>query len=92
MIDASKSPLPTWKRYGLLLLIGVLVVVAGAMVWTKELHHSLPLISKSKPAASAPASTAQSTPPSATASKAAKPVATTVPGGIPVSGRNPFGA
>jgi hypothetical protein len=89
MIDASKSPMPTWKRYGLLLLIAALVVVAGAMIWTKELHHSLPLISKSKPAASAPATSTKSTPPSTTA-PASKPVATTIPGGIPVSSRNPF--
>ena len=89
MIDATKSPLPTWKRYGLLLLIVALVVVAGAMIWTKELHHSLPGISKSKPAASAPAPATKSTPATAAASKS-KPVATTIPGGIPVSARNPF--
>ena len=86
MIDATKSPMPTWKRYGLLVLIAALVVVAGAMIWTKELHHSLPVLSKSKPAASAPASSTPSTPPTA----ASKPVATTIPGGIPVSARNPF--
>jgi hypothetical protein len=87
MIDATKSPLPTWKRYGLLVLIAALVLVAGAMIWTKELHHSLPVLSKSKPAASA----THTTPPSASAAKASKPVATTIPGGIPVSSRNPFG-
>jgi hypothetical protein len=88
MLDATASPMPTWKRYGLLVLIVALVLVAGAAIWTKELHHSLPLISKSKPAASAPAPTAQSTQPAT--SSASKSVATTIPGGIPVSGRNPF--
>jgi len=90
MIDATKSPMPTWKRYGLLVLIAALVVVAGAMIWTKELHHSLPILSKSKPAASAPAPSTPSTPPTTTVSAASKPVATTIPGGIPVSARNPF--
>ncbi len=89
MIDATKSPLPTWKRYGLFLLVGVLVVVAAGVIWTKELHHSIPGISKSKPAASAPASEQS---PSPTGTTPAKPVATTVPGGIPVSARNPFGS
>jgi hypothetical protein len=89
MIDATKSPSPVWKRYGLILVIAVLVIVAAGAIWTKELHHSIPGISKSKPAASAPATAAQSTPPT-TAAKAAKPVATTIPGGIPVSARNPF--
>ncbi len=50
MIDATKSPLPTWKRYGLFALVAALVVAAGAMIWTKELHHSMPGLSKSKPA------------------------------------------
>lgn len=86
MIDATKSPLPTWKRYALFVLIAALVVAAGAMIWTKELHHSLPGLSKSTPTTSA----TQSTPPSTTASKASKSVATTIPGGIPVSSRNPF--
>jgi hypothetical protein len=86
MIDATKSPLPTWKRYGLMILIAALVLVAGATIWTKELHHSLPVLSKSKPAASAPASATASTPPTASSN----PVATTIPGGIPVSGRDPF--
>jgi hypothetical protein len=84
MIDATKSPLPTWKRYGLIVLVAALVVVAGAMIWTKELHHSLPGISKSKPAAT------QAAPPATTSTKTAQTVPTTIPGGIPVSSRNPF--
>jgi hypothetical protein len=87
MIDATKSPLPTWKRYGLFVLVAVLVVVAAGVIWTKELHHSIPGISKSKPAASAPAPNASSTGPEVTPSK---PVSTSVPGGIPVSSRDPF--
>jgi hypothetical protein len=89
MIDATKSPAPTWKRYGIFLIVAVLLVVAAGVIWTKELHHSIPGISKSKPSASAPASSVHSTPPVTAASK---PVATTIPGGIPVSGRNPFGS
>jgi hypothetical protein len=89
MIDATKSPLPAWKRYGLIILVAALVVVAAGMIWTKELHHSIPGISKSKPAASAPASATPSSAPAASASKP-KPVATTIPGGVPVSARNPF--
>jgi hypothetical protein len=85
MIDASKSPLPTWKRYGLFVLLAVLIVVAGYVIWTKELHKS----SSSSPATSPPAAT---TPAPATAKAATTPsVATTVPGGLPISSRNPFG-
>lgn len=88
MIDATKGPLPAYKRIGLFALVAVLVVVAAGMIWTKELHHSIPGISKSKPAAAAAApARVQSTPPAAAASK---PVSTTIPGGIPVSGRDPF--
>lgn len=87
MIDATKSPLPTWKRYGLFILVAALLVVAAGAIWTKELHHSIPGITKSKPAASAPAQTPSSTPQAVTSSK---PVSTSVPGGIPVSARDPF--
>ncbi len=90
MIDATKSPLPAWKRYGLIVLVAVLVVAGAGMIWTKELHHSLPGLSKSKPAPSAPAPATESTPATAAASKSSKPVATTIPGGIPVSARDPF--
>ena len=88
MIDATRGPMPAWKRYGLFVVVAALVLAAGAMIWTKELHHSLPLLSKSKPAASAPAPT--SVPPSTGTVKPSKSPATTIPGGIPVSGRDPF--
>ena len=90
MIDATKGPVPAWKRYGLIVLVAVLVVAGAGMIWTKELHHSIPGLSKSKPAATAPASASASTAPTTVASKSSKPVATTIPGGIPVSARDPF--
>lgn len=81
MIDASKSPLPAWKRYGIMVLLAVFIAVAGYMIWNKELHHS------SSNSSSPPAPTAPPilTPPPA------KAVPTTIPGGIPVSTRSPFG-
>lgn len=84
MIDASKSPLPTWKRYGIFVMLAILIVVAGYVIWTKELHKS----SSSSPASSPPAAT---TPAPVTAVPATKPVPTTIPGGLPISNRNPFG-
>jgi hypothetical protein len=91
MIDATKSPMPTWKRYGLFVLMAALVLVAGATIWTKELHHSIPGLSKSKPAASAPTSSAPAPAAHSTASATSKPAPAAIPGGIPVSSRNPFG-
>lgn len=81
MIDASKSPLPAWKRYVIASLLTVLIAVAGYVVWTKELHHTS--------TSASPTTSAVVTNP---APKHA-PVApsTTIPGGIAVSARNPFG-
>jgi hypothetical protein len=81
MIDASKSPVPAWKRYATLALMSVLVVVAGYVIYTKEIHKS----SSSPSTAPAPATAHPQTSPSTTPS-----VSTTIPGGIPISNRNPF--
>lgn len=80
MIDSSKSPMPVWRRYGTAILLSVLLVVVGYVVYVKELHHSAP--SLSSPAASSPAKTP--------APAVAPTPPTTVPGGIPVSSRDPF--
>lgn len=84
MIDPTKSPTAPWKRTATVILLAVLVVVAGWVLWTKELHHS--------PASSAPPATpAAAAPAHAAAAPKTAPVATTIPGGLPESNRNPFG-
>lgn len=83
MIDSTKSPTPIWKKYTASVLLAVLIVVAGYMIWTKELHHS-----SSNPSSSAPQITAPVKQPAAKA----KSPSTTIPGGVPVSSRNPFGS
>ncbi len=82
MIDATKAPTPTWKRYATAAILTVLLVIAGYVIWTKELHRSSPGGS-SAPAAS---TVTRSTGPA----HAERAPATTVPGGIGLSGRNPF--
>lgn len=81
MIDASKSPMPAWKRYSMIVLLAVFIAVAGYMIWTKDVHKS-----------SSHTSTPPSQPaPAVVAPAATKPAPTTIPGGIPVSSRSPFG-
>lgn len=81
MIDASKSPMPLWKRWTTMALLAVLIVVAGYVLWTKELHHpATDSSSPSSPTAAAPAP-----------AHAAPTTTTTVPGGIAVSHNSPFG-
>jgi hypothetical protein len=61
-------------------LLGVLIVFAAFVIWTRELHHHS-------------SGSANSSPPPATAPAAPsirQAPATTIPGGIPVSSRNPF--
>lgn len=82
MIDSSASPIPAWRRYGTLLLLTVLVLVAGYVIYTKELHHSSPSTGTGHPAAA--------TAPVQAVPRAAPSVSTTIPGGIPVSSRDPF--
>jgi hypothetical protein len=80
MIDATKSPTPAWRKYLTVLVLGVLLVIAGYFLWTKELHKSTSNGSNSSPTtATVPVK-----------QPAAKSPATTVPGGIPISNRNPF--
>lgn len=82
-IDATKSPTPVWQRRTIAVLLAVLLAAVAYMVWTKDLHHATP--------ASAPApASAPSLTHSVPVSRAASPT-TTVPGGIPVSSRDPFG-
>jgi multidrug resistance efflux pump len=89
MIDATKSPTPTWKRYGTMVLLALLIVAAAYIVWTKELHHSSP--STSAPKSSAPVATAPVATGSRSKGSVTKTPSTTVPGGVAVSRRNPFG-
>lgn len=82
MIDSTKSPVPAWKRYATMALLAVLLLVAGYVIYTKELHHSSAATAPgpapvSKPVTPAPVAKQPST-------------ATTIPGGIPISSRNPF--
>jgi hypothetical protein len=83
MIDASRSPQPAWRRYITFVALGAVLVLAAIFIMTKELHHhSSGSAQVNPPSASAPANPA--------GSSVAKAHATTTPGGIPVSGRNPF--
>jgi hypothetical protein len=52
MIDATKSPIPAWKRYATIGLLATVIAVAGYFVWTKELHPHAPRTSS--PAVSVP--------------------------------------
>jgi hypothetical protein len=80
MIDASLSPRAAWRRYATLILLLVLVAAAAYVIWTKELHHS------------AATNSAPKQPPAVVSTKthSVRPSATTIPGGVPVSGRDPF--
>lgn len=84
MIDSSKSPLPLWRRYATAGFLTVLLVVMGYVVWAKELHHSA---SSNPPAASATVGVGK-----ASSATVPAPPPTTVPGGVPISKRDPFGS
>ncbi len=86
-IDATKSPTPVWQRRTIAVLLAVLLAAVGYLVWTKELHHSAPAAAPAP--ASAPAAS-RTTPAPRSANPPSIPT-TTVPGGIPVSSRDPFG-
>jgi drug/metabolite transporter (DMT)-like permease len=81
MFDATKSPVPPWKRYAVVALLAIFIAVAGYVVWSKELRHASPSSSPTAPPANVVA-------PARVQQKAA--TATTIPGGIPISSRNPF--
>ncbi len=90
MIDATKSPVPAWKRYAIIVALAALLVVAGYVLWTKELHKSTSGSSGAPAAAHAILPVAV---PTANGSAVTiKTAPTTVPGGIPVSSRDPFGS
>jgi hypothetical protein len=76
------SPVPAWKRYATMALIAVLAIVAAYVLYTKELHHSASSSTGTTPPATAPA------PVSPTPTHTTAP--TTIPGGLPISSRNPF--
>jgi hypothetical protein len=88
MIDPTKSPTPTWQRYTVALLITVLIVVAGYVLWSKELHHK----STSASPPSTPATSTATGSSGVPAPKATAAPSTTIPGGIPISTRDPFGS
>jgi len=86
MIDPTRSPQPAWRRYLSAAVLGVLIVVAGYVIYTKDLKHSGS--GASQPVASAPAQIKTTSP--KTASKPAVAPTTTIPGGVAPSSRNPF--
>ncbi|MHB1533826.1 MAG: hypothetical protein ACYC1D_04280 [Acidimicrobiales bacterium] len=86
MIDATRSPRPLWKRLAIYAVLAVLVIVLGTFIWTKDLHHSSPAAAPASP----PAAVSRSIPPSAEAHAPAATPAVKIPGGLAISGRNPF--
>lgn len=82
MIDSTKSPMPAWRRYASLVALTALVFVAGFVIWTKELHHH-----SAAPVSASPPAIARTVAPK----PAVATTTTTIPGGLPVSSRNPFG-
>jgi hypothetical protein len=79
MIDSSKAPVPAWKRYLTMIVMVALVLVAGYLFYSKELHHSSGSGAASSPAVTNPApSTSVAT------------TSTTIPGGVAPSNRDPF--
>jgi hypothetical protein len=80
MIDASRSPRPAWQRIATIAALAVLILLALLFISKKVLHHNSSGSSNINiPAASAPA-----------VPSVKKAPVTTVPGGVPVSSRNPF--
>jgi len=86
MIDSTKSPTPAWQRYVMIGLMAVLIVVAGYMIYTKEIKKSSTSSSQSVPAVTA--TTVKSGTPAHP--KVPATTTTTIPGGIPVSPNSPF--
>jgi hypothetical protein len=80
MIDSTKAPVSARRKAALTALLVVLLAVAGYVLWTKDLHHSNPgSPASAPPAASAPRRSAS-----------VPTTATTIPGGLPESSRDPF--
>ena len=82
MIDSTKSPTPAWQRYTVALLLTVLIAVVGYMLYSKQLHHG---------SSSSPPPPAASTHSKLVPGHGSVTPSTTIPGGIPISSRNPFG-
>jgi hypothetical protein len=80
MIDASRAPRPAWQRYATIAALAVLILLALLFVSKKVLHHS----SQSNSAPPPPAATSPI--------KSTKPAVShgAIPGGVPISNRNPF--
>lgn len=81
MIDSTKSPEVAWKRYGKLVALAALIIVAAFLIWTKELHHS----GSSLPP---PAATTPAVPSGNEVSAHTQSPPTTA--GLSASARNPF--
>jgi hypothetical protein len=80
MIDASRSPRAAWQRYATIVALAVLILLAVLFISKKVLHHG----SQSNSAPPPPAVTSP-----VKSIKAAAPH-NAVPGGVPISNRNPF--
>jgi hypothetical protein len=82
MLDPTKPVAPAWRKYLILAVMPILIGVCAYVIWSRELHHSKSAgPSSTPPVTSAPAqrlATNLTSPP------------TTVPGGLPISARNPF--
>jgi hypothetical protein len=81
--DATKSPTPAWQRTLIGVLLAVFIIAVGYFLWTHELHHS----AKAAPSGGSPAAV-QPAPAQPSHHGATPP--TTIPGGIPISSRDPF--
>jgi hypothetical protein len=85
-IDATKSPTPAWQRTLMIVLLAALIAVAGYYLWKHDIHKAPSAAPPSAPAvvhARAPSSQAPGSKPTVVTS-------TTIPGGIPISTRDPF--
>lgn len=82
-IDATKSPTPAWQRKAVAVLLALLVTVVGYTLWSKDFHHQAAAPPAPPPAAKAPVRSVPST-------TAVTAPSTTIPGGLPLSGRDPF--
>lgn len=84
MIDASRSPRPLWQRIGTVVVLAALIAVAAFVIWKKELKS--PATAKRSPSVTVARPSAKVQP-----APRAVPPATALPGGVPISARNPFG-
>ncbi len=83
-IDATRSPTPAWQKTLIGVLLAAFIVVVGYFLWTHELHHG----AKANPPAANPPAAVQPAPASPSHSTATP--STTIPGGLPISPRDPF--